>query len=99
MRHHGNGKVKERSEVPGPIFRRTGAALVMPSSISCIRLCPKHSPHAVDGGPNGRHALYPFVVFCYPFVLLHYDHFVVMFVLVCADCISWMVEFIVCILV
>jgi len=49
----------EIDEVPGPIFRPNGASLLMSSRISCIRLGPKRSSHAVNGDPNVGHALYP----------------------------------------
>ncbi|TKY72650.1 DDB1- and CUL4-associated factor 4 [Spatholobus suberectus] len=51
-------KTVERNEVLGPVFRPNRAALLMPSRISCIRLGPKCSSHAVNDGPIVGHALF-----------------------------------------
>lgn len=60
VKSHVEGKADEHNEVPGPVFRPNGASLLMSSRISCIRLGPKCSPHAVNDGPIAGQALYLF---------------------------------------
>ncbi|KAK9268072.1 hypothetical protein L1049_010511 [Liquidambar formosana] len=48
---------KESSKEPGNIWRPLGASVVMPSSVSSIKMLGKHSPHTIDDGSTIQHAL------------------------------------------
>ncbi|RDY13578.1 DDB1- and CUL4-associated factor 4, partial [Mucuna pruriens] len=65
VKNYVKGKTVDHNEVLGPVFRPNRAALLMPSRISCIRLGPKCSSHAVNDGPIVGHALYPFDLFSF----------------------------------
>ncbi|XP_029130126.1 DDB1- and CUL4-associated factor 4 isoform X2 [Cajanus cajan] len=58
VKNYDKGKTVEQDELLGPVFRPNRAALLMPSRISCIRLGPNCSSHAVNGSPIVGHALF-----------------------------------------
>ncbi|XP_027362377.1 DDB1- and CUL4-associated factor 4 isoform X2 [Abrus precatorius] len=58
MKNYVKEKTIEHNVVPGPVFRPNGASLLMSSRISCIRLGPKCTSHAVNDGPTVGHALF-----------------------------------------
>lgn len=51
----------ESCQGPDHIWKLKGASVLMPSSVSSIKLSEKHSC-ASDGGSNIQHALYPSVI-------------------------------------
>ena len=63
VKNYVKGKTDEHDAVPGPVSRPNGGSLLMSSGISCIRLGPNCSSHAVNDGPGPvvGHALYPFI--------------------------------------
>lgn len=63
VKNHIKGNTDVPSKVPGPLFRPNGASLLMSSRISCLRLGPNLSPHAVNDSPIVGNALYPLFIF------------------------------------
>lgn len=51
----------ESSKAPEHIWRLNKASILMPSSVSCIKLFGKH-PSCATGGGSVRHALYPSMI-------------------------------------
>ncbi|XP_004488222.2 uncharacterized protein [Cicer arietinum] len=58
VKNHIKGNTDVPSKVPGPLFRPNGASLLMSSRISCLRLGPNLSPHAVNDSPIVGNALF-----------------------------------------
>ncbi|KAJ1407607.1 WD40/YVTN repeat-like-containing domain superfamily, partial [Sesbania bispinosa] len=57
VRNYVKGKTDKHNDMPQPVVRPNGGSLLMSSRISCLRLSPKFSSHAVNDGPVPGHAL------------------------------------------